>query len=587
MSEQSGDPTDNDQCRTFLGPQLEEESKASSNADADADRTRIISVVFYSREVARTSQRGGPAPDAEVHDSAAHLLKVTAVPNLSSVGAVVEIDGQRIQIEALERGSRFAVDVLPHTSESSPIERIIQIIATPGTAVSEYTSETGRANLTKRCRLSADLVYVQNADLLVSEGKLTDISKLLVTQIHIWSREGAAQCVLLVTTGRSGVTMREVFTGMVVRVHGDRSDRGAHFVYQVVTPDEDSPRGARMELRILVGPRATVEVYEPETPPAGRSDANSARIVLKLYETDDIGRIPPQGAPLEPTFLKKIGTPREPDSRSGSLSAASAGIPARAESPGKPSRLRSFFNRCITSLAGLLRFVRQGSARVVGQDGRGAVTLARKFGRTVDEIEALVARACLITEQDRDAIARIDLAVRTDGRVDSEDLRHVRESLKHLGFVVDWPPSLGDIFLFPDVGPGILGPWGPVGETMELISMHEAGKQGIGAARKPRHHVFPQEHREWFEERGFVGEHDIDNYTIEMDQSSHQAIHGGGNWQRGRTWDGEWNCRIMKQLRNYERHLGRRATVDEVLMRARLEMLRVGIESDFVPYGAP
>ena len=56
--------------------------------------------------------------------------------------------------------------------------------------------------------------------------------------------------------------------------------------------------------------------------------------------------------------------------------------------------------------------------------------------------------------------------------------------------------------------------------------IHPAGAVRAGMARRPRHHVFPDEHREWFEDRGFVGEWGIDNFTVEMDAGFHSAIHG-------------------------------------------------------------
>ena len=72
---------------------------------------------------------------------------------------------------------------------------------------------------------------------------------------------------------------------------------------------------------------------------------------------------------------------------------------------------------------------------------------------------------------------------------------------------------------------------------------------GAGVARPPRHHVLPQEHRAFFEERGFTGDLDIDNFTVELETAHHQAQHGGGNWQMGREWPGAWNQLVMDKLR--------------------------------------
>ena len=124
-------------------------------------------------------------------------------------------------------------------------------------------------------------------------------------------------------------------------------------------------------------------------------------------------------------------------------------------------------------------------------------------------------------------------------------------------------------------------------------------------ARRPRHHVFPDEHRTWFEDHGFVGEWDIDNFTVEMDGGFHAAIHGGGDWKTGRAlseargggkdltpemqaeldaWAGEWNTTVMANLRKTEELLGVPLPRDEVREIVESEMRRFGILVDYVPY---
>jgi len=65
------------------------------------------------------------------------------------------------------------------------------------------------------------------------------------------------------------------------------------------------------------------------------------------------------------------------------------------------------------------------------------------------------------------------------------------------------------------------------------FGMHITGPNGAGAARPPRHHVFPQENREWFSERNF----DIDRVTVELDHGTHTALHTMG-----------WNDDLMRTL---------------------------------------
>jgi hypothetical protein len=107
---------------------------------------------------------------------------------------------------------------------------------------------------------------------------------------------------------------------------------------------------------------------------------------------------------------------------------------------------------------------------------------------------------------------------------------------------------------------------------------------GAGAARTPRHHVLPQEHRQFFEERGFTGDLDIDNFTVELETAHHQAQHGGGNWQMGREWLGEWNKFVMKRLEKREGKLRRRMTVAEIIREVEVLMKDREIPIRFVPY---
>jgi hypothetical protein len=136
---------------------------------------------------------------------------------------------------------------------------------------------------------------------------------------------------------------------------------------------------------------------------------------------------------------------------------------------------------------------------------------------------------------------------------------------------VDLPPELTDL----------------IGEGPTADSMHATGRSGAGMARPPRHHVMPKEERKWFEDRGMTGDLDIDQFTVEMDEAEHQALHGGGNWRLGRTWPGEWNQRIMTVLRRAESTLGRRLRPDEILDRVAEEMRANDIPMDFVPYRSP
>ena len=114
--------------------------------------------------------------------------------------------------------------------------------------------------------------------------------------------------------------------------------------------------------------------------------------------------------------------------------------------------------------------------------------------------------------------------------------------------------------------------------------INETTPYRAGLARPPRHHVLPQEHQTWFEERGFVGEFSIDRFTIELEEGVHQAIHGGGNFRLGRQWEGEWNRRLMKELKLLESSLGRTLTRDEIMERTGRLLREYGFGEQYLRY---
>jgi hypothetical protein len=77
----------------------------------------------------------------------------------------------------------------------------------------------------------------------------------------------------------------------------------------------------------------------------------------------------------------------------------------------------------------------------------------------------------------------------------------------------------------------------------------------IGIKRPARHHIFPQEMREFFEKRDF---RDIDKYTIPLDEATHQAIH---KWMGSGPWNDIMKSRIISE----EASLGRMLSKREIL----------------------
>jgi hypothetical protein len=124
-----------------------------------------------------------------------------------------------------------------------------------------------------------------------------------------------------------------------------------------------------------------------------------------------------------------------------------------------------------------------------------------------------------------------------------------------------------------------------LGEGPEVRGMHETGRAGAGMAERPKHHVLPQEDREWFERRGFKGDMDIDQFCVRLERAIHEAIHGGGNWRLGRTWPKEWNRMIMKALGEAEDEAGRMLTRSEILKVVAGYMKEYKIPMNFTPWG--
>ncbi|RKG82506.1 DUF2380 domain-containing protein [Corallococcus exercitus] len=122
-----------------------------------------------------------------------------------------------------------------------------------------------------------------------------------------------------------------------------------------------------------------------------------------------------------------------------------------------------------------------------------------------------------------------------------------------------------------------------LGDSPEVRGMHVTGKAGAGMSDAPKHHVLPKEHREWFEQRGFKGDMDIDQFCVRLEQAHHEAIHGGGDWKLGRMWPDEWNRRIMRALQVAEASAGRPLTRDAILKIVGKNMKAYDIPMNFTP----
>jgi hypothetical protein len=123
-----------------------------------------------------------------------------------------------------------------------------------------------------------------------------------------------------------------------------------------------------------------------------------------------------------------------------------------------------------------------------------------------------------------------------------------------------------------------------LGDGPEVRGMRVTDRAGAGMAEPPEHHVLPREFREWFEQRGFTGEMSIDKFCVRMERASHEAIHGGGNWQMGRMWPGEWNRMLMNELQKAETKAGRMLTRNAILNIVAKRMKDYSIPMKFVSW---
>ena len=110
-------------------------------------------------------------------------------------------------------------------------------------------------------------------------------------------------------------------------------------------------------------------------------------------------------------------------------------------------------------------------------------------------------------------------------------------------------------------------------DQQEVLRPPLVTTSGAGVARTPRHHLFPQQFREWFTQRGG----DIDRFTVPQSQGPHSALHTVG-----------WNQNLMETMRKFEVEVGRQLTSREVWTLGHSFMRQHGLDvRDLIHYGAP
>jgi hypothetical protein len=110
-----------------------------------------------------------------------------------------------------------------------------------------------------------------------------------------------------------------------------------------------------------------------------------------------------------------------------------------------------------------------------------------------------------------------------------------------------------------------------IAEAVEEGAIRRTTKCRAGATKSPDHHLFPQELRTEFADRGFD---DIDSFLVRLDQGTHEALHYKlpGDTLHG----GFWNNEFLRRMLDEESRIG---TLN------RRQILRIGAQMrrDYLP----
>jgi RHS repeat-associated protein len=162
-----------------------------------------------------------------------------------------------------------------------------------------------------------------------------------------------------------------------------------------------------------------------------------------------------------------------------------------------------------------------GGAKVAGEGWMGKAVSVPSPATVVESVSQLSGRARASAQAAWDATSRVlhsDVKLSFDPTV---------MSMNGLGGVkVRLAPPEGSTSSTFSAGRSHLSS-AEMGELMQMPGMKLTNTTGAGAARPPRHHIFTQENRAWFKERGV----DIDRYTLELSQGEHSAAHSMG-WNK-------------------------------------------------------
>lgn len=408
---------------------------------------------------------------------------------------LLQLDNTNIHIQCLDPETRFAYHVAPEWSGEHGEERVVHIVATPGVKVDEWRlrapdgSKPGGGDR----RLVPNTIYVQDPELVPRQGTPIDPAGLLHTERRVYGKaEDGRRLGTAVTTGNAGVTVRDNKYGATITIEPTDPSVGARFAWQLVHPEDEGQNGGSVEFRALVGPGVFVHVHEvnrglPTDDMPGPYD--DFGINVDLRQIDDVSKIPAQGEPLSRAFLSQFPS-RRPDTQTfpdqGTAwnaahavseavksnpelgpDAAIGAVPVLGElvdlaeaSIGydKWGRKLSPSERIVIAAAVLLPFVAGAAlvggtklvrgARRMSHAAREVEAIAEASGKSIDEMQAILARLDRLPAETRAEIRRVKHAIDNGLPVGAAELERLSDAFDGVG-LGRMPRADGPIELAP------------------------------------------------------------------------------------------------------------------------------------------
>lgn len=354
-------------------------------------------------------------------------------------GVSLMVDRSVVRIEEKEPHARFSVELAREWSGADGLERKVHIVATPGVRVEQRSpSRAGSLRSTFGRRLVANLIRVQDQKLVAGADDIgiEPMDFMPVSLVNAAAPDGS-RTALLASTGRQGVTVRDLGDGTAVRLAPADAMLGACYAYELIAPHAREGGGCRPAIHALVGPGVSVEVTGSRSSAAGRAGSRvcaPSNVDVVLYETDDAAAVPAQGSPLPEAMMRAVGRRRLPvDLRSmplrfleqeprptyGGVARWQMARPSRAAAtssqedimPAGPSaRERAFAeilgrravpcDHALMSLLELFSSVDASSLRAAQRSEPRARALAAELGTSCDEMDAALARLRHLTPED-------------------------------------------------------------------------------------------------------------------------------------------------------------------------------------------